>query len=74
MGAMVNIDWQKVALNIRSVVSLSAAARRAKIDASTLRKLARGEVAEPKFSSGIALLDLHYALCPDRHDLTNLRK
>lgn len=62
------IDWQKVILNLRaSGLSASATARRVKADAATVQRLARGEIKEPRFSQGLALLDLHLALCPEKH-------
>lgn len=68
------IDWQRVVLNIRQQgLSVAAIARRVRMDADTLRHYARGEVREPRFSQGVELLNLHHALCPDKHTLENLR-
>ena len=62
------IDWSAVVNNIRREgLSATSAARKVGADATTLQRLARGEIKEPRFSQGLALLDLHYALCPDRH-------
>ena len=63
-----NIDWQTITNNLRkpygNLTNLAKA-----IDACPvhLRRLARGEVREPKFSLGVALLDLHYDHSPERH-------
>lgn len=69
------IDWQQVCLNIRaSGLPLSQAAKAVGSDWRHLNRLARAEVAEPKFSTGLRLLDLHVERCPDRHTLNNLTK
>ena len=62
------IDWQKLLLNLKSAgVSYSTAARRSGLDPATTGKLVRQEIREPKFSAGLALLDLHLQICPDKH-------
>jgi len=61
------INWQQLTLNLRRHKPLSKIAIQADIDAGTLRRIARGDTPEPKFSQGIRLLDLHYDLFPDRH-------
>lgn len=61
------IDWQALTNNLRRYEPLSKVAIEADIDAGTLRRIARGDTPEPKFSQGIRLLDLHYDLFPDRH-------
>ena len=59
-----NINWQRAALNIRqSGMSLQAASKQIGANKNALAQLARGEINEPKFSQGIAILDLHVDLC-----------
>lgn len=64
-----NVDWQRVILNLRAAgLSVAALARRVQVDAQTLRHYARGEVTgDPRFTVGHRLLDLHLDLCPERH-------
>lgn len=63
-----NIDWSAVVNNLRREgLSAATVARKVNADPATVQRLARGEIKEPRFSQGLALLDLHYALCPDRH-------
>lgn len=61
------IDWQQCALNLRRVKPLAQIAREVDIDPATLRRIARGEIAEPKILPGLQLLNLHLEHCPDRH-------
>ena len=62
------IDWQKVVLNLRSNYGpLSRIGRELSIKDVHLQRLARGEVTEPRFNSGVKLLDLHYDVMGDRH-------
>lgn len=63
------IDWQKVCLNLRRYKSLSTVARELGVDDRHLQRLARGEVSEPRFNTGVKLLDLHFEKCSDRHTL-----
>jgi len=62
------INWQQVCLNLRRHKSLSSIARDLGCDWQHLNRLARGEVQQPRFNTGMALLDLHYDLYPERHD------
>ena len=62
------IDWQLVTLDLRRVRPLSSLARRVGSNERHLNRLARGEVNQPRFNTGLALLDAHLDLCPDRHD------
>lgn len=62
-----NIDWSKVVLNLRTQFPLNYVSRKVKADVRSLGRLSRGEIKEPKFSQGLALLDLHLDACPDRH-------
>jgi len=62
------IDWQQLATNIQnSGYALSRAAKLVHCDPQHIRRLARGEVIEPRWSTGLRLLDLHFDLCPERH-------
>lgn len=71
---MTAINWQRVVLNIKAAgVSYQAAGRRVRMAPETIGHLARGEVNEPRFSQGVALLNLHHALCPDKHSVEALR-
>jgi len=62
------IDWQRVTLNLRRVRPLSTVAKQIGSNERHLNRLARGEVDQPRFNTGVALLDLHFDLCRDRHD------
>jgi hypothetical protein len=69
------IDWSRVILSLRSRgLSAAAISRKVNADKKTIARLANGDVAEPKFSAGVALLDLHLDVCRDRHNLKELRK
>ena len=61
------INWQRVAMNLSRHMSLETAAKRTRLNADHLRRLYRGEVEEPRFNSGVRLLDLHLDVCPERH-------
>ncbi len=62
------IDWQKLILNLRSAgLSTLMVSKRANMDAQTVTRFARGELKEPRFSQGLALLDLHLIACPEKH-------
>ena len=62
------IDWQKVCLNLRSNYKpLATGAREIGAKDKHLCDLARGEVMQPRFLTGVKLLDLHYDVMGDRH-------
>ena len=61
------IDWQRVTLNLRRYKPLSQVAKEVGSDWRHLNRLARGEVNEPRFNTGVRLLDLHYDVAPDKH-------
>ena len=61
------IDWQQVALNLRRYKPLSQVAKEVGSDWRHLNRLARGEVKQPRFETGVRLLDLHLDHCGDRH-------
>ena len=62
-----SVDWQRVMLNIRRHVPLTQLCKVCKIDWRTVHRMARGEVKEPRFNQGVALLHVHKTLCPDEH-------
>jgi hypothetical protein len=72
----VNLDWQRIALNIRRAgVSPTAQAKRIGMDPSTVLRYSRGELTlPPRFDRALDWLDLHAQLCPDKHKLEALRK
>lgn len=58
------IDWQKLSLDIRqSGMPLARADDALGEYRGFVAQLSRGEIAEPKFSQGIALLNLHVDIC-----------
>ena len=62
------INWQTVCLNLRRHYKpLSAIAREINSDWRHLNRLARGETNQPRFDTGIRLLDLHFDKCRDLH-------
>ena len=62
------IDWQRVVLNLRSAgLSATAVARRVGSTPESVLHLARGEVADPRWSTGLKLLTLHHKICPEQH-------
>lgn len=62
------IDWQKVTLNLRThCAPLSQVAKVVGSDWRHLNRLARGEVQQPRFMTGVRLLDLHYDVMGERH-------
>lgn len=70
---MIAIDFQRVILNLRNAgLTYEAIAKKCKIDAQQIGHLARYETYEPKLSKAIALLDLHYDLCRDKHNMKEL--
>lgn len=68
------IDWQRVILNLTSAgMSIKGIAHRVRMAPETLAHMARGETREPRFSRSLALLDLHYSVCPEKHDIGALK-
>ncbi len=55
-------DWQLVTLRLRRHMPLSRVARILPADEQHLRRLARGEVQQPRFLTGLRLIDLLYDL------------
>lgn len=71
-----NFDWQRISLNIRSAgLSCAAQARRLghRDKGQRMQRIARGDLKRVLFDEGIALLDMHHALCPEKHRLEELR-
>ena len=62
------IDWQRLALDLRAArVPLAEASRAIGANPGYVAQLSRGEISEPKFSDGVALLNYHADKCgPDR--------
>jgi len=70
---MIKINYQRIILNLRNAgLTYEAISKKTNIDAQSIGHLARHEIYEPKFSKAIALLDLHYDLCRDKHNLKSL--
>lgn len=63
------IDWMKLVNNLRhDYKSLATIARELDSTERHLNRLARGEVQEPRFNTGLKLLDLHLEKCGiDKH-------
>jgi hypothetical protein len=62
------IDWQQVCINLRHHYRpLSHIAKEVGSDWRHLNRLARGEVMQPCFDTGMKLLDLHFDKCRDKH-------
>lgn len=67
------INWQRIVLNLRNACgSLHAVARESGLDWKHLENISLGHVAEPRFNSGLKLLDLHEKKCRDRHTLEHI--
>lgn len=69
-----NVDWQRVVLNIRNA-GLACAQQDKHLDRPEgyTARIAAGEVKRMWFEEGLVLLDLHLALCPEKHRLRELR-
>jgi hypothetical protein len=67
------IDFQRVILNLRNAgMTYETIAKKTNIDAQNIGHYARYEAYEPKLSKAIALLDLHYDMCPQHHNMQQL--
>ena len=63
------VDWSTLVTNLRGAgMSARGIARRCLMEAQTVSRLQSGTQKEPRFTQGLMLLDLHYDLCPDRHE------
>lgn len=59
------IDWQKLTIALRQHYKpLEQVADEAGMSRQHINRLARGEVAEPRFNSGVRLLDIAYDVLP----------
>lgn len=67
-----SINWQQVVLNLRGQQPLSQVAKALGIDERHLQRLALGDVTEPRFNTGLLILDLHEKQCRDRHTLEHI--
>ena len=68
-----NINWQTVTLNLRKFYKpLSQVAKEVGSDWRHLNRIARGEVEQPRFITGVKLLDLHLDKCPERHNMREI--
>ncbi len=57
---VVKVNWQRLALDLRGAgLPLVLAAKAIGAHPGYVAQIARGEIAEPKFSDGVALLNLH---------------
>ncbi len=68
---MINLDinWPILLLNLRTHYrSMSTVAREIGSNEAHLNRLIRGDVQQPKFNTGLKLIDLHYDHLPDMHD------
>jgi hypothetical protein len=69
------INFQTVTLNLRRHYKpLATVAKEINSDERTLNRLARGEVRNPRFITGLKLLDLHLDHCPNKHNLRDLTR
>ena len=60
------IDWQTVTLSLRTHYKpLDQVADEIGMSRQHINRLARGDVAEPRFNSGVRLLDLAYDVLPE---------
>jgi DNA-binding phage protein len=68
------IDWQQVVLNLRGHAPLSQLAKELGLHEGHLRRIAMGDVAEPRFNTGLRLLDAHEKYCRARHSLEHIAR
>lgn len=60
------IDWQQLTISLRQHYKpLERVADELGISRQHINRLARGEVIEPRFNSGIRILDLAHDVLPD---------
>lgn len=61
--------FQRIVLNLRSAgLSSTTIAKRIGSTPATVAHIARGEIVDPRWSTGLGLLTLHYKHCRDKHD------
>ena len=62
------INWQQVILNLNNAgLSCERIAKTVSSNQRHIARIARCEVKEPKFNTGVRILDLHYDHCFERH-------
>jgi len=62
------IDWSPIVLRLKNRgVSHTRLATLTGGCQQTIARLARGDVAQPKFDIGVKILDVHFDYCPDEH-------
>ena len=62
------INWCLLVNKLRSVKPISRVAKEVGAKESHLNRIARGEVAEPRFNTGVRLLDYYYDNFPNEMD------
>jgi len=68
------VDWQMVAIKLRGYKPLSQVAKEIGCDWRHLNRLARGETQQPRFNTGVQLLDLYYDQIGDMEVIRCTRK
>ncbi len=69
MQGITMIDWQQVILNLWGKgFSYEMIASRCGSNQQHIARIGRGECDQPKFNTGIQILDLHFDNCIDRHN------
>ena len=66
------IDWMMIVLRLRRHFTGESLAKLVDAHPATIRRIGRGEVNEPKFGTGVRLLDLHHDRCPHDHSKIDL--
>ena len=61
------IDWQRVCNNLRGHGSLRQHARTLGVSPGYLHQYSSDRAVCPRFDHALAILDLHYDLCPEHH-------
>lgn len=73
-NSFTNFNWQQIILNLRGAgLTYKVISEKIGLDAQSIGHMARMEVYEPKFSKGLALLNLHYDVCPEKHKAMDLK-
>jgi hypothetical protein len=68
------IAWSLVVSNLRGAgMSARGIAKKCRMDAQTVSRLQSELQREPRWTQALALLDLHYGLCPEKHSLAKLK-
>jgi hypothetical protein len=70
-----NLDWSQLVTNLRGAgMSARGIARKCGMEPQTISRLQAGVQYDPRWSQGMALLDLHLSLCPDKHKPERLKR